>query len=110
MHRLYLKYDWKEEHLNNQTVEFAIHGDDYHAEGIGIMSVSEKIEKGVRTGLLSVEVVAQTSHSDLSVKRKFWFRPTQTLRFQIERHPNQDVAALRLSSYKIQSEVQDIPR
>jgi hypothetical protein len=88
------------EDLNGKTAEFDLEDPTKWSGGIGIIRARKNPQ-----GLIAVELeVVDHPHEKRRTQHRSF--PTQAVRFRIERHPNQDVAAFRLSSYILPPAIQ----
>ena len=87
--------------LDGKTVEFDIESDIRRVVGLGTLLARSNPEGFI---FLQIEIVEDNPKGG---KTQFRYGATERLRFRSERHPNQDVAAFRLSSYILPAPIPD---
>jgi hypothetical protein len=89
--------DHKPEDLHLKSVEFEIaYGDENPTRGFGVLHARKNPKKQV-----CLEVRLDVDGPGPNQKSALVYAQTARTRFRVERHPNPDVAAFRLSSYTL---------
>jgi hypothetical protein len=89
--------DHKPEDLHLKTVEFEIaYGDESPTRGLGEIHARKN-----RDGLVCLEVRLEVEGPGSHQRTAHVYAQTERTRFRVEPHPNQDVAAFRLSSHTL---------
>jgi hypothetical protein len=91
MDTIWTKSKWTKDQLDHQPVESRVHTDRGVEHGIGEFLVRQNPE-----GLLAIEVVVDRQGANWAEKIQTRYYPKQEGIFQIERHPDESVAAFRL--------------